>query len=111
LIRRTYGGAMLIEHPSSEIPYFIRKSQNEAAKDIMCELAADLVAEDQFVFLDATSSAAFMVRHLQDKANLKILTSSAQIALNCIDHLPSARVFCTGGWMSSFSRGFVGETA
>lgn len=111
LIRRTYGGAVLIEHPSSEIPYFIRRSENQGAKDIICELAADLVREDQFVFLDSTSSAAFMVRHLQGKANLKILTNSAQIALDCLDKLPSAQIFCTGGWMSSFSRGFVGETA
>jgi DeoR/GlpR family transcriptional regulator of sugar metabolism len=111
LIRRTYGGAVLIEHPSSEIPYFIRRSENQAAKDVICELAADLVAEDQFIFLDPTSSAAFMVRHLQNKANLKILTNSAQIALDCLDKLPSAQIFCTGGWMSSFSRGFTGETA
>ena len=111
LIRRTYGGAVLIEHPSSEIPYFVRKSENQVAKDIICELASDLVAEDQFIFLDVTSSAAFMVRHLQNKSNLKILTNSAQIALDCLDKLPSARVFCTGGWMSSFSRGFIGETA
>ena len=89
----------------------IRRSENQAAKDVICELAADLVAEDQFIFLDPTSSAAFMVRHLQNKANLKILTNSAQIALDCLDKLPSAQIFCTGGWMSSFSRGFTGETA
>lgn len=111
LIRRTYGGAVLIEHPSSEIPYFIRKNENQVAKDIMCELAADLVAEDQFVFLDVTSTAAFMVPHLASKANLKILTNSAQIALDCLEQLPSARIYCTGGWMSSFSRGFIGESA
>lgn len=111
LIRRTYGGALLIEHPASEIPFFVRKNQNQSAKDIICELAADLVTEDQFVFLDSTSSASFMVRYLQGKANLKILTNSAQIALDCLDKLPSAQIFCTGGWMSSFSRGFTGETA
>lgn len=111
LIRRTYGGAVLKEHPSSEIPYFIRKSENQVAKDIIAELAADLVIADQFIFLDPTSSAAYMVRHLHDKASLKILTNSAQIALDCLDKLPSAQVFCTGGWMNSFSRGFTGETA
>ena len=111
LIRRTYGGAMLIEHPSSEIPYFVRKNENQEAKNIICELAADLVSNDQFVFLDVTSSAAFMVYHLQNKADLKVLTNSAQIALDCLDKLPTAWIFCAGGWMSSFSRGFVGETA
>lgn len=110
LIRRTYGGAVLIEHSSNEIPYFVRKSENRLAKDIISELAADLVKEDQFVFLDLTSSVAFIVPHLVGKDSLKILTTSAQIALDCLDQLPTAQIFCTGGWMSSFSRGFTGET-
>src|SRR5690554_5344926 len=52
-----------------------------------------------------------MVRHLKNKSNLKLLTNSAEIALNSLDKLPSAQVYCTGGWMSTFSRGFIGETA
>ncbi|NLJ79859.1 MAG: DeoR/GlpR transcriptional regulator [Firmicutes bacterium] len=111
LIRRTYGGAILIEPSSSEIPYGIRKSENQAAKNIIGELAADLVMDDQFIFLDVTSSVSFLVRHLQNRTNLKVLTNSAQTALDCLDNLPSAQIFCTGGWMTSFSRGFVGETA
>lgn len=111
VVRRTYGGAVLIEHPGSEIPFLVRKRENQEAKDIICEMAADLVREDQFIFLDATSSAAFMVRHLQDKSNLKVLTNSAQIALDCLDTLHSAQIYCTGGWMSTYSRGFTGESA
>jgi DeoR/GlpR family transcriptional regulator of sugar metabolism len=111
LLRRTYGGAVLIENASNEIPYAVRHSENKEAKDIICELASDLVSADQFIFLDPTSTAAFMVPHLQNKANLKILTTSAQIALDCLEHLPTAQIYCTGGWLSSFSRGFVGEAA
>lgn len=111
LIRRTYGGAVLIEHPGSEIPFFVRQRERQEAKDIIGELASDLVTEDQFIFLDSTSSASFLVRHLQNKANLKVLTNSAQIALDCLDQLHSAQIFCTGGWMSTYSRGFAGESA
>lgn len=111
LIRRTYGGALLREHASNEIPFNIRKHENPSTKDMICELAADLVSEDQFIFLDPTTSAAFMVRHLKGKANLKVLTTSAQIALDCMDELVSAQVFCTGGWMSSFARACTGESA
>jgi DeoR/GlpR family transcriptional regulator of sugar metabolism len=110
LIRRTYGGAVLVIHPSNEIPYSIRCNENTAAKDVIGELAADLVAENQFIALDTTSTVAFMLPHLRDKVNLKILTNSAQIAIETIESLPSARVFCTGGWMNKLSRGFEGET-
>lgn len=110
LIRRTYGGAVLLIHPSNEIPYSIRTNENTAAKNIIGELAADLIVENQFIALDTTSTVAFMLPHLRHKANLKILTNSAQITLECVDTLPSARVFCTGGWMNKFSLGFEGET-
>ena len=110
LIRRTYGGAVLLIHPSNEIPYSIRTNENRLAKNVIGELAADLVVENQFIALDTTSTVAFMVHHLCDKKNLKILTNSARIAIDCIDTLPSARVFCTGGWMNKFSLGFEGET-
>ncbi|NMB20825.1 MAG: DeoR/GlpR transcriptional regulator [Firmicutes bacterium] len=110
LIRRTYGGAVLLIHPSNEIPYSIRTNENQVAKNIIGELAADLVMENQFIALDTTSTVAFVVPHLRHKNNLKVLTNSAQIALECIDTLPSTRVFCTGGWMNKFSLGFEGET-
>lgn len=111
LVRRFYGGAKLMEHPSNEIPYFVRKDENLAAKEIIAELAADLITDGQFISLDSTTTVAFLPRYLREKENLKILTTSAQIALDCLDELIPANVFCTGGWMSPISRGFVGETA
>jgi DeoR/GlpR family transcriptional regulator of sugar metabolism len=111
LVRRTYGGATLIEHPSSEIPFQVRKNERQGEKDIIGQLAADLVRDDQFILLDSTSTVAHMVRHLGGKKNLKIMTTSPQIALDCVDQLTSVQVYCTGGWMNSFLRGFVGEAA
>ena len=111
LVRRSYGGATLIEHPSSEIPFQVRKNERQAAKNVIGQLAAEMVQDDQFIFLDATSTTAHMVRHLEGKKNLKIMTTSAQISLDCIDQLSSVQVYCTGGWMNAFLRGFVGEAA
>lgn len=110
LVRRFYGGAKLMEHPSNEIPFFTRKEENLAAKEIIAELAADLVADNQVISLDATTTAATLPRFLHNKENLKIITTSAQIALDCLDLLLPARIFCTGGWLSATSRGFTGET-
>ncbi|MDI9421941.1 MAG: DeoR/GlpR family DNA-binding transcription regulator [Bacillota bacterium] len=89
----------------------MRKNERQAAKNIVCLLASDMIRDDQFIFLDATSTVAHMVPHLTGKKNLKIMTTSAQISLDCIDQLSSAQVYCTGGWMNSFLRGFVGGAA
>jgi DeoR/GlpR family transcriptional regulator of sugar metabolism len=110
LIRRSYGGAVLIEKQSSEIPFVLRKNENQEAKDIICELAANLIKDEMYIFLDTTTTVANMVQYMDKKNNLKILTTSAQIAMDCLDHL-NAQIYCTGGWMSTISRGFTGETA
>lgn len=110
LIRRTYGGAILIEKQSAEIPYLIRMNENREAKEILCGLAADLVEDGMYISLDATTTTASLVEHLKRKNNLKIITTSAQTALDCLDHL-NAQIYCTGGWLNGISRGFSGEAA
>lgn len=109
-LRRTYGGAVLVEQSSAEIPFLLRNNRNLEEKTLIGEQAASLVQDGQYIFLDSTSTAYQVIFHLTHKANLKILTTSAQTALTCLDTL-NAEVYCTGGWMSRYSRGFVGETA
>lgn len=112
LLRRTYGGAMLIEPQATiEIPYTLRTFENKAEKNIIGRLAARLVKDDMHISMDCTSTVAHMVRFLQKKTNLKILTNSAQLALDCLDTLPGAQITCTGGSLSTFARGFTGEAA
>ena len=110
LIRRTYGGGILVEKESSEIPYQVRKNEKRDAKDAISRLGADLVGDGMYISMDTTTTVASIVRHLQSKTDLKIITTSAQTALECLDHL-TAQIYCTGGWMSSISRGFTGEAA
>lgn len=111
LLRRTYGGAMLAQHPATEVPYAVRTFENKAEKNIIGRLAARLVKDDMHISLDCTSTVAHMVRFLNKKSSLIILTNSAQLALDCLDSLPTAQICCTGGWLSSFARGFTGEAA
>ncbi len=111
VLRRTYGGAMLIEHQSNEIPYSIRTYENKQEKNIIGKLAARLVRDDMYISMDCTSTVSHMVKFLDKKNNLKILTNSAQLALDCLDNLSSAQVCCTGGWLNTFARGFTGEAA
>ena len=110
VVRRTYGGCVLIERQSSEIPFQFRINEQLTEKDIIASLAAKLVQDGMFIFLDSTSTTSHLVKFLAEHRNLKILTTSAQIALDCLDHLP-AQIYCTGGWMSTYSRGFYGESA
>lgn len=110
IVRRIYGGAVLIERDTSEIPYLIRQNERQQEKDTLCALAAELVQDDMMIYLDHTSTAVNMVKFLVSKKNLKILTTSLQAAASCLDSL-SASVYCTGGWLNPKLRGFTSEAA
>lgn len=110
IVRRIYGGAVLIERDNSEIPYLIRQNERQQEKDTLCALAAELVQDDMMIYLDHTSTAVNMVKFLESKKDLKILTTSLQAAASCLDSL-SASVYCTGGWLNPKLRGFTSEAA
>jgi DeoR/GlpR family transcriptional regulator of sugar metabolism len=109
-IRRTYGGAVLSDQQNNETPFDVRKMENHLSKDIIGSLAARLVKDDMFICLDSSTTAMNLVRYLKSKNNLRVITTSAQTALNCLDML-NAQIYCTGGWMHSYTRGFIGEAA
>lgn len=111
ILRRTYGGAVLVDQQGSEIPYAVRTYENKSEKSIIGKLAARLVRDEMYIILDGTSTTAHMIKYLQKKNDLKVITNSAQISLDCLDTLPAARILCTGGWMNGFHRSFVGESA
>jgi DeoR/GlpR family transcriptional regulator of sugar metabolism len=110
LIRRAYGGAVLSNQVNNESPFFMRKNENHLAKDTIASIAARFVKDDMFISLDSSSTAMHIVKYLLPKNNLRIITTSAQTALNCLDTI-NAQVYCTGGWMHAYSRGSIGEAA
>ena len=92
LLRRTHGGAVL---------------NDEKIK--IARIAADLVTDESVIFLDASTSAYFMIPFLTEKRNLivitngiKALTALSENNINCIG---------TGGEVINSCLAFVGEEA
>ena len=56
---KSYGGAVINEDFSIDLPFNVRKNQNVAGKQKMAELAASLVNEGDHIFLDASTTAVF----------------------------------------------------
>lgn len=108
IVRRTYGGAVLIEKDSNEIPYALRRSEETKEKKEICQLAAMLVKDDMYICLDTTSTVAQLPQYLSEKKDLKIITPSIQIANECID-MSNANIYVAGGWLNRISRGCTGE--
>jgi DeoR family fructose operon transcriptional repressor len=79
MIRRTHGGARLVEARSDEFIFSTRDTQQLPEKELIGRAAADLVGNSQTVIIDAGTTAYHVARHLEHKT-LHIVTNSLPVA-------------------------------
>ena len=109
LIKRTYGGAALLEGLSAEIPLYVRETERQKEKDAIALAAANLVADGNILIMDSSSTTYGMVRFLAARKDLTVLTNGAKTAIK-LGELHT-RVFCTGGQLRENSLSYVGDSA
>ena len=59
---KSYGGAVINEDISIDLPFNVRKNQNVSGKQKMAEIAASLVNDGDHIFLDASTTAVFVAK-------------------------------------------------
>ncbi|MCC8045668.1 MAG: DeoR/GlpR family DNA-binding transcription regulator [Clostridiales bacterium] len=108
---KSYGGAVINENMSIDLPFNIRKNQNVRGKQIMASLAASLIENGDHIFLDASSTAVFVAMALKEcKERLTVLTNSVEVLLALAD-TPEWEVISTGGVMDERYLTFLGTDA
>jgi DeoR family transcriptional regulator of aga operon len=95
LIVRTHGGAVLAPH-APELSLVLRRQQQATEKERIGVAAAGFVSDGDAIFLDASSTALALVRHLRRHRDLTILTHSLVVAQAMLDVL-GVTVVMTGG--------------
>jgi len=108
-VKRLHGGAVLLDGASRELPLYVREQQNVEAKHIIAGRAARYLRDGQVIFLDASSTVMFLIKHLEAFHSLTIITNGQQTAeeLRSLNH----KVYCTGGLMLHNSSAYVGDFA
>ena len=108
LIKRTYGGAVLVEGLDAEIPLYARESSNVEKKEVIGKLASYEVHDDDTIILDSSSTTLKIINHLIGKKNLKIITNGAKTA-TLLSTLTDCTIYCTGGKLRENSLSFIGQ--
>ncbi|MBE6597693.1 MAG: DeoR/GlpR transcriptional regulator [Ruminococcaceae bacterium] len=108
-VRRTFGGAVLEESNTKEVPLFLRQAQNGEKKRIIAEKAARLVENGKVIFLDASTTVAYLVPHLKQFKNLTVITNSPNTSLEL--GRSGITSYCTGGRLLESSEAYVGGEA
>lgn len=110
MLRRTYGGAVSKDSLEKELPVDIRMNEQKEAKITIARQAATLVVDNDFVFMDSSTTTFYMAQHLHARTGVTMFTNGARMAMELVE-LPHARVYCTGGRLRPYSLSFVGESA
>jgi len=110
LVKRTYGGAVLINNTSTDASYIIRAKTNVKQKSIIAGKVFDLVDNGENIIMDASSTSVLIAKQLKRKKKLTILTNSVEILLNFADS-KNISVISTGGVLRESSLSLVGRDA
>ena len=110
LIKRIFGGAVLLEGLSSEIPLYVRESEQQNQKNAIGMAAVEMVADGNTLIIDSSSTAYAMTKFISSKKNLNIITNGAKTAIT-LGEILHTNTYCTGGRLRENSLSYVGKTA
>ncbi len=110
LLRRTRGGAVLLEGSAGDDPLNFRENRNVTQKQIIAQYALRYVKNGMTLFLDSSSTVYALARGLGAFSGLRVVTTGLKTAM-LLSEQPSVQVMCTGGALREGSKSLVGQAA
>jgi DeoR/GlpR family transcriptional regulator of sugar metabolism len=110
LVKRTYGGAVLIEGVTEEIPLMIREIEQKEAKQRIARTAARFIADQDTIFMDSSSTTKELTNFLSDKKSMTVITNGIR-AMTDLAQLDNVEVYGISGKLRKPSLSMVGNQA
>ena len=110
LVKRTYGGVMLVEGVHAEIPLVVRETEQKTAKTKIAQAAASLILNQDTVFLDSSTTTCQICGFLSDIANLTVITNGIR-AISALAECNNVAVYGISGKLRHHSLSMVGSQA
>lgn len=108
-VHRTHGGVVLRRVSDAEIPLIYREDQNSVSKKIIAEKASRMISDGSVIFMDASSTASYLVPHLKKFNDIIVVTNSPKTSMKLGEN--NIKNYCTGGLLLMHSVAFVGSEA
>jgi DeoR/GlpR family transcriptional regulator of sugar metabolism len=109
-LKKTYGGAVLINGDSPEPPLQMRSTEKTEEKKAIAQVAAQFIESEDVIILDASTTALQIAKNLPPVEELVVVTNAVEVALE-LANKAGVRVLCTGGILRGKSLSFVGPLA
>lgn len=96
IAKKSYGGAVLNETLTLDLPFNVRSKSNVTGKTAIAQIASSLIGDHEHIFLDASSTAIFIAKAIKEKRGLTIMTNSIENLIELAD-VDGWDVICSGG--------------
>ena len=108
-IRKTFGGAVILEKYKAEVPYNVRQNESIEKKSKIARAATSLLSDNMTLFLPSSATVEHILPYLNNYTGMTVITNcpviSERLSKSDID------VYCTGGKLLHHSNSYVGEFA
>lgn len=110
LATKSYGGAVLNENTSIDMPFNIRKKRNMHGKQVIAQMISGLIEDGEHIILDPSTTAVAIVKTLKNKKRLTIITNSIEVLVELSD-VSGWDVISSGGTLKENYLALVGPKA
>lgn len=107
---KSYGGAVLNENTSLDMPFNIRKKNNPAGKQKIAKIVETLIEDGDHIILDPSTTAVFIAKALKQKERLTVITNSIEVILELSD-VADWNIISSGGSLKEGYLALVGPRA
>lgn len=108
--RKTYGGAVKNENFNVDLPFHIRKQTNVESKRRIAAVIAEMINDGDYIMLDSSTTALYVIQSIQDRKKLNIITNSIKILIELCNK-PDWNVISTGGVLKEGALSLIGYQA
>ncbi len=109
ILMRTHGGAVLAENSYRDQYFLKRKETHKEEKKRIAKRAAEFIFEDDTVYIDSGSTAAFLAREISG-INIRVITNSLDV-MNILSNSEEVVLISVGGSFRKDAGSFIGPQA
>ncbi len=107
-VQRVHGGAIAAEQAPPELPILERENEQADEKIRIGRATAELIADNETVFLGSGTTVLETAKNLRDRKNLTVITNSLPV-LNALAGLKEITVISLGGMLRDSELSFIGH--
>ncbi|MGN1320899.1 MAG: DeoR/GlpR family DNA-binding transcription regulator [Acutalibacteraceae bacterium] len=110
LVKKTYGGAVLVQNFSTDLPHSVRKRANVEAKQTIAEKISHMISDGDCIMIDSSSTVLYLLPFIKNLKNITLITNSVEALIELSDK-DDWNIFSTGGKLKRGSLSLVGPSA